>query len=177
MTKEIERKYLISESRKNYFYKNFLLIYKSVNSLLKDVKTNGKEINQGYLERDSGLEIINELGLKNYPSFNEFRIRNKSGIYFLTLKSPGKLSRDELNVKISEDLFEKFWPKTESKRIRKLRIEKMFEEHKVEFDVYLDRELIIAEVEFRNKKDSLKFKKIGKEITYNKNYKNFNLSK
>jgi CYTH domain-containing protein len=174
---EIERKYLIRENGIDFTTNTLLQMYPSVQTLKKDVIQNGKSIQQGYLPLSSGLELSNKLDMNIDFNPCEARLRNKAGILSFTLKNSGGLSRNELERKVDQNIFDKYWPKTKGKRIEKIRLNRPFEGHIVEFDVYLDRDLIVAEVEVQSIKQAQKLSALGKDVTNNKSYKNKNLAK
>jgi CHAD domain-containing protein/CYTH domain-containing protein len=95
------------------------------------------EIEQGYLPGDSLVE----------------RLRRESedgqDRYFRTVKSGRGVRRLELEEETSPDLFEAMWPLTEGKRVTKRRYRVPDTTHGVtwEIDEFVDRELVLAEVE------------------------------
>ncbi len=148
MTQEIERKFLIINVPDN------LLFY------------NSYTISQGYILITDDIEI---------------RLRKKGDKYFQTIKSTGDLSREEYEIELTQDQFEVLWPLTAGKRIKKLRHEIKYDDYIIELDIYHDslEGLKTAEVEFKNFEEGESFKPpewFDAEITYNKMYKNKNLS-
>lgn len=127
----------------------------------------GTKIIQGYIAvADDGTEI---------------RLRKKGGFFYLTVKSGGSLDREETEVELAREQFDKLWPSTENRRIEKDRHEI---EHKgiiIELDIFrgsLDG-LIIAEVEFTSIEESLSFAPpawFGREVTEDERFKNKNLA-
>jgi len=132
---------------------------------LEDLKC--EQIIQGYLSISSdGVEI---------------RIRRKGDACFETVKSQGVLTRNELEVEISQDQFLALWPATEGRRLEKCRYTMTENGHQVELDVYrgLLEGLVVAEVEFESAEESRRFAPptwFGDEVTNNKHYKNSSLA-
>lgn len=126
-----------------------------------------QEIVQGYI-------VITQDG-------TEVRLRQKSGKYFQTVKTGEGLKRQEVEIEITREQFEQFWPLTEGKRIEKVRYEIEQGGVTIELDVYsgVFSGLVIAEVEFDTEKESRSFMPpvwFGREVTLDKQYKNKNLA-
>ncbi|MCK5043631.1 hypothetical protein KAR52_01350 [Candidatus Pacearchaeota archaeon] len=177
MAQEIEKKFLIREGCINYATDTLFQMYSSVQMLKEDVIRNGKSIRQGYLSLESGSELSDNLGMDVDFNPSEARLRDKSGILYFTLKDCGGLSRNELEVKVDQNTFDKYWPRTEGKRVEKIRLNKSFEGHTAEIDVYSDRNLIVAEVEVSTLQEAERLSLLGKDVTSNKEYKNKNLAR
>jgi CYTH domain-containing protein len=181
--KEIELKYLIYENGINYSTDKLKSMYKSIESLQKDIYEKGEIIEQGYLPLEKGIEIIKQIGLKLDFEPHTTRLRKRNNKYYFTVKSKGKFSRDELEPEISKELFDKYWKITEGKQIKKLRLTIPFNSNrlnlKLEFDMYIDNrpELIIAEVELDNENQIKDIIPVGKDVTYESKYKNSKLAK
>ncbi len=124
------------------------------------------EIIQGYL-------AITEDG-------REVSLRKKNGRYFQTVKSGYGSQRNEVEIEISKDQFEKLWSMTEGKRIEKVRFEIDHSGKKTELAIYtgiLDG-LIVAEVEFPlidKAKSFIQPNWFSREVTEDERYKNRNL--
>ncbi len=149
MSVEIERKFLILKVPQN----------------LK--KTKGKLIFQGYLAVEEGG--------------NEVRIRKKEQHYFMTVKNTGKLQRKEAEINIHKKEFDRLLPLCGERTVEKTRYEIPFGKHTIELDVFSGQHkgLMVAEVEFKDEKESLHFKKpawFGREVTALQSYKNKNLA-
>ncbi len=150
MSKEIERKFFIS-------------------SLPDDLEIETTQsIVQGYIAYDkSGIEI---------------RIRViDNDKYYLTFKNKGDLMRDELEIELYKDQFDKLWEMTKGLRLYKKRSKILLDNFVIEIDEYEKKlnGLKIVEVEFDSIEQSEKFTPphwFGEEITYNDNYKNYNLA-
>ena len=109
------------------------------------------------------------------------RLRKKGRRYYLTKKSGHGLVRIEDETQISRKKFEKLWPKTKGKRIRKIRFYIPYRGHVIELDKYIGNlsTFYLIEVEFKSVFDSKKFtppKWFGKEVTEDINYTNRNLA-
>lgn len=70
-----------------------------------------------------------------------------------TIKFGPTRARVEIEESTSDALFEAMWPLTREARIRKLRHAVPHGDHVWEIDVFLDRELVLAEVELRSSDD------------------------
>lgn len=76
------------------------------------------------------------------------RVRGPQGERFLrTLKLGEGLKRSEFEEAMAAETFEQLWPLTEGQRVRKRRYRVEEGEHVWEIDAFLDRDLVLAEVE------------------------------
>ncbi|MEO0183961.1 MAG: CYTH domain-containing protein [candidate division WOR-3 bacterium] len=147
--KEIERKFLVNKLFKSY----------------KKLPCN--LIIQGYITiSNNGLEV---------------RIRKIDNKVYLTIKSIGDLIRDEREIQLSQKQLRVLWPITKGRRIEKIRYKIKSDNKIIYLDIYKGKlkGLKIAEVEFKSVKEAKKFKPpewFGKEVTYDKRYKNKNLA-
>ncbi len=114
---EIERKYLLRE----------------LPPAARD--TAAVEIRQGYLP---GARLVERL--------REVR-RDGAASWFRTVKSGTGVLRQELEEETTRDLFETVWPLTEGRRVAKRRYRVPAGDLTWEIDEFLDRDLILAEVE------------------------------
>jgi len=178
MGTEIERKFLLMENGQDYSAPQLMTISRSVEDLELDVFSHGKSIKQGYLSMQDGIRLARDLGMV-WTDFSpsEARLRDKGGIFYLTLKSSGNLSRSEIEKEIPQGTFNIWWQLTQGKRIEKFRWAKPYEGHILELDVYLDRELIIAEIEVPSVEIAYSLIPLGKDVTEDPKYKNKNLAK
>ena len=106
--------------------------------------------------------------------------------YYLTAKTGGDFTRDEYEIKIPKNLAEKFI-KHSNKKIQKIRSVIWASGLKFEFDFYYTRpdKLKICEIEVQNTQNYDKilnifenlFKIKAKDVTFDNNYKNFNLAR
>lgn len=178
--KEIEKKYLISENEVDYSTELFKQIYPTIDAIKKDIK-NGKKVNQGYLPIKIGKGVCEKISVSFDFAMAEARLRDQEGNYFFTIKSEGSLKRDELNIPISKEIFETYWPKTKGKRVEKIHITQPYKvnglEYLLELNVYTDRNLIVAEIEVESKEEAEKLPMLGLDVTLEKKYKNKNLAK
>ncbi len=115
--REIERKYLLA-------------------TLPPEVdRAESAELEQGYLP---GSRIIERIR----------RITDRNGVRcFRTMKLGRGVSRIEVEEPMPPDLFEELWPLTEGKRVHKRRFRLNDGSLTWEVDQFLDRELLLAEVE------------------------------
>lgn len=126
-----------------------------------------QEIRQGYL-------VVGKDG-------SEARARERSGVYSLTVKSKGELSRGEYEIPIYAKDFDTLWPATEGKRVEKTRFSIPYGEFTIELDIYYGEltGLVTAEVEFENENDANSFNVpewFGNDVTNNKSFKNQQLA-
>lgn len=146
---EIERKFLVAELPD-------LAGLKSV------------DVGQGYLTHsDDSVEI---------------RLRRKvsggTANFFMTLKSDGALERKEIEVAVSAEQFESFWPATAGRQIEKTRYVGALDHGlHYELDVFHGglKGLLLVEVEFPSVEAANRFKApawFGEDVTGNKGYKN-----
>jgi len=173
---EIEKKYLIKDGKKMVLTPSFLKLFSSIEELVRDVAQNGHLIRQGYLTLQTAELLRQKLDVT--PSFTpkEARLREKNHLYTFTLKGEGDVERKELEVSLSKELFESYWPETENRRIEKIRLEKPYEGHVAEFDVYINRLLIVAEIELPSLAMATDLEPLGEDITTDSRYKNKNLA-
>ena len=126
-----------------------------------------EQIHQGYLAISSdGTEV---------------RIRRKGDTCFETVKSRGDLTRDEIEVELSQEQFRMLWPGTEGRRLEKTRYALNWNDHHIELDVYQGSltGLVVAELEFKSVEESTEFSPpdwFGEEVTKDKRYKNSSLA-
>ncbi|MEO0166524.1 MAG: adenylate cyclase, partial [candidate division WOR-3 bacterium] len=89
--------------------------------------------------------------------------------------------RDEREIQLSQKQLRVLWPITKGRRIEKIRYKIKSDNKIIYLDIYKGKlkGLKIAEVEFKSVKEAKKFKPpewFGKEVTYDKRYKNKNLA-
>jgi adenylate cyclase len=125
-----------------------------------------EEIDQGYL-------AVGEDG--------EVRLRRKGERLLLTAKRGGGLSREEAELELDREAFERLWPLTEGRRLHKRRHVLPHEGVEIEVDVYageLDG-LVTAEVEFGSEESARAFEPpewLGREVTGDHRYLNETLA-
>lgn len=153
----------------------------------------GKEIERKFLlSKLPNLKWENiQLIKQNYLMFNEIselRIREEIGEefknkYTLTYKSGGgNLVREENEIEIDKNTYLDLLGKYNSIPIVKTRYQIHIDSKEVIVDVYDDvlNKLVISEIEFKNEDEAnsfIPFDWMGKEVTYDKTYKNKNLWK
>ncbi|HBR81035.1 MAG: Adenylate cyclase [Candidatus Uhrbacteria bacterium GW2011_GWE2_45_35] len=126
-----------------------------------------KDIEQGYLALDADGTVV--------------RLRRKGDKFFETVKKGFGLVRTELEVEISGEQFEAFWPTTVGKRLEKTRYEIPGEYGTIELDIYGGRleGVITAEVEFDSAEAANSFvppEWFGLEVTDDLRYSNHSLA-
>ena len=128
--------------------------------------TESDEIEQGYLAVGTDGEV---------------RVRRRGDDLVLTAKRGSGLARDEAEIELDRSDFERLWPLTEGRRLRKRRHVIPHGDLKVELDVYeADLEgLLVAEIEFPSEDEARDFQPpewIGEEVTGDKRYLNETLA-
>lgn len=123
-------------------------------------------ISQGYLFIETGMEI---------------RVRRRAGECFLTVKQGAGFKREEKEILLTEQNFEKLWPLTEGRRIEKIRFVIPYGAYRIELDVYKGRleGLVTAEVEFASTEEMESFDPpywFSRDISEDESFKNRNLA-
>jgi adenylate cyclase len=136
-----------------------------LDSLPGDISAlDGEQIDQGYLSSQPDADV-------------EVRVRRRGDSCYVTFKTRGDLVRDEIEIPIGHDVFERLWPLTVGRQITKRRIVQALGDATVEIDVYggeLDG-LVTAEVEFSSVDDALAFEPprwLGRDVTDDLRYRN-----
>jgi CYTH domain-containing protein len=152
MSQEIERKWLVKH-------------------LNKIVPINSYYIVQGYV----------------FSSKNEcLRIRQTQSVaskeykYYLTVKSGSGIVRNETETEISAEMFDKLYPLTEGKRVRKNRNKVILDNGLIaEVDLFTGlNQLVLVEVEFTSEEEANNFIApdwFGEDVTHDSKYINANL--
>jgi adenylate cyclase len=125
-----------------------------------------QEIDQGYL-------AIGEDG--------EVRLRRKGERLLLTAKRGAGLSREEGEVELDREAFDRLWPLTEGRRLHKRRHVLPLDDDEIEVDVYAGEleGLVIAEVEFGSEEEARAFEPpdwLGEDVTGDPRYLNETLA-
>ncbi len=128
--------------------------------------TESDEIEQGYLAVGADGEV---------------RLRRKGDQLLLTAKRGSGISRDEAEVELDREAFERLWPLTEGRRLHKRRHVIPQGDLQIEVDVYEgDLEgLVVAEIEFDSEEEARGFEPpdwIGEEVTGDVRYLNETLA-
>jgi CHAD domain-containing protein/CYTH domain-containing protein len=149
---EIERKYLLRD----------------LPTLEGAVET--AEIVQGWLPGDAVRERLRRVDANGTPRF------------YRTIKSGTGIARLELEDETDADLFETLWPLTEGRRVRKRRHKVREGERVWEIDEFLDRDLVLAEVELPSIDAPVELPEwlrphVVREVTGEAEYKNENLAR
>ncbi|SNY91267.1 CYTH domain-containing protein [Cohaesibacter sp. ES.047] len=112
----------------------------------------------------------------------EIRLREQDENQVMTLKSDGGLERTEVEMPISNEQFECFWPATKSARIEKVRyLGSLPSGLTFELDVFAGdlSGLRLVEVEFSSREEAESFVApdwFGTDVTEDKRYKNKRLA-
>ncbi len=128
--------------------------------------TDSDEIEQGYLAIGSDGEV---------------RLRRKGERLLLTAKRGSGISRDEAEVELVREAFERLWPLTEGRRLQKRRHVIPHGDLRIEVDVYEGEleGLVVAEIEFSSEDEARAFQPpdwIGEEVTGDQRYLNETLA-
>ncbi|HEY7268010.1 MAG TPA: CYTH domain-containing protein [Solirubrobacterales bacterium] len=128
--------------------------------------TASDEIEQGYLAIGPDGEV---------------RLRRRGDALLLTVKRGSGISRDEAEVGLEADAFERLWPLTAGRRLRKRRHLIPRGELEIELDVYEGglEGLVVAEVEFPSEAEADLFEPpgwLGEEVTGDERYLNETLA-
>jgi CYTH domain-containing protein len=132
------------------------------------------------IERSHHKERIEQYYLSGKDDEWTIRLRKSNSEYFLTLKSKGLLSREEIETVIHRGVFlnDIKHAKTSIKKIRyTIEIDK---DLSYEIDVYDDFDFVTCEVEFKSEEEANGFVTPSwclEDVTYDSKYKNSNLAK
>jgi len=130
----------------------------------------GVEIEQGWLPGTRVVERWRKIRASGEP------------ICYRTVKSGQGLTRIELEEKTSSELFEHIWPLTEGRRVVKRRRRVSAEGVTWEIDEFLDRELVLAEVELPSQETTVEVPEwlkpyVVREVTGDPEYSNRKLAR
>lgn len=130
----------------------------------------GVEIEQGWLPGTRVVERWRKIRASGEP------------ICYRTVKSGQGLTRIELEEKTSSELFEHIWPLTEGQRVVKRRRRVATEGVTWEIDEFLDRELVLAEVELPSQDAAIEVPEwlrpyVVREVTGDPEYSNRKLAR
>jgi CHAD domain-containing protein/CYTH domain-containing protein len=127
------------------------------------------DIEQGYLPGERLIERLR-------------RIRSDEGVELVrTLKAGTGLTRLELEEPVPPALFERLWPLTEGRRVHKQRFRISDGELTWEIDRFLDRDLVLAEVELNGRPLEVALPPwleplVDREVTEDEAYTNYRLA-
>jgi CYTH domain-containing protein/CHAD domain-containing protein len=129
------------------------------------------EIEQGYLP---GERIMERLRRERHADGSVALVR--------TLKSGSGLVRLEVEEELPRELFDAWWPSTVARRIRKRRTKAEYCTKTFEVDVFLDRELVLAEIELEDADEAVELPPwlldvLVADVTDDKSYSNANLAR
>jgi CYTH domain-containing protein len=125
--------------------------------------------------------IIRQGYIIAYQDGTELRVRQKHDTYYLTIKVGDGLTREEIEIELSPDQFERLWPYTEGHRVNKTRYMLPVGDHTAELDLFEGDllGLILVEVEFDSVEVSEHFVPpvwFGRDVTEDDRYKNKRLA-
>jgi CYTH domain-containing protein/CHAD domain-containing protein len=131
----------------------------SVAAQLDDIAAEGREVERKFLlrrkvdELPPGVELEIEQGYLPGERLVE-RVRRVHGPdgtrYYRTVKVGRGLEREEIEEKATKKTFDALWPLTEGRRVRKRRCAIEHDGRRWEIDEFLDRDLMLAEVELES---------------------------
>ena len=127
------------------------------------------EIEQGYLPGERLIERVR-------------RIRSDKGEELVrTVKEGSGLTRLEVEEPVSADVFDQLWPLTEGRRLRKRRYRVPDGDLTWEIDEFLDRDLVLAEVELAGRPADVEVPAwlqphVDREVTEDDAYSNLRLA-
>jgi CHAD domain-containing protein/CYTH domain-containing protein len=135
-----------------------------------DCIVNVVSIEQGYLPGD---QITERLRRQRY--------RDETTKLTRTIKSGHGLTRTEIEEDVTSELFNLLWPLTAPRRIYKQRTKATLGDLLLEVDVFLDRALVIAEIEVERADDPIQLPQwildvLVAEVTDDPTYTNANLA-
>lgn len=107
------------------------------------------EIEQGYLHDSAVVNAGNDRGMIDLHRGRLRRVTSPDGTvaYYHTTKTGEGLLRFERDQVISRQLFDQYWPRTEGRRLRKIRSRVPYGDVVWEIDAFVDLDLVLAEVE------------------------------
>ena len=110
------------------------------------------------------------------------RVRRKDEHYILTVKGSGKMSREEFELPLDRESYERLLAKTEGNRIRKRRVLIPLPPCTIEMDIFQEPfdDMIMAEVEFPTEEEALAFAPpawFGEEVTADSRFHNSHMSR
>jgi CHAD domain-containing protein/CYTH domain-containing protein len=127
------------------------------------------EIEQGYLPGERLIERVR-------------RMRSDEGVELVrTVKEGSGLTRLEVEEPVAPDVFDRLWPLTEGRRLRKRRYRIPDGGLTWEIDEFLDRNLVLAEVELNGQPATVELPAwlsphVDREVTEEEAYSNFRLA-
>jgi CHAD domain-containing protein/CYTH domain-containing protein len=127
------------------------------------------EIEQGYLPGERLVERVR-------------RIQSDQGVELArTVKEGSGLTRLEVEEPVTPEVFDRFWPLTEGRRLRKRRYRIVDGKLTWEIDQFLDRDLVLAEVELPGEPVDVTLPDwlrphVDREVTEDAAYTNFHLA-
>lgn len=164
------------------------MLTKGNQTLMHNIVKPPVEIERKYIV----FSLPNNLDLSNYPvalikqgylvscSQGAVRVRQNNKKYFLTSKralANHLIKREEYEVELSKQQFDKLWPGTLGRRLQKNRYLIPFDEYMIELDVFSGDSSgrMLAEVEFSTVAEADKFRPpswFGRDVTDDARYSN-----
>lgn len=171
---EIEKRWVLLTVEQDYTPKsNGLPTY-------DEVLRTGTLIEQGYIKDiQKAKEVIDELGIELLNDFKPttIRLRKYGEDYIFCLKDRKETKRREAEFKLDEETFNKYWPLTVGARVYKKRLVKKVKNNTIELDAFMDRLLLLAEIEVTSEDQMDALPKLGMDVTGNSSWTNKSLSR
>lgn len=169
---EIEKRWVIRTIETDYTtVKNSLHLY-------NEVLEKGTLVYQGYIKDiQVAKKMLREMGI--IPAFkpNTIRLRRWGNKYILTLKDRKQVKKREVEWELDKKMFYKYWPLTKGARVKKVRYIKVQKGLEVTHDAFIDRFLLIIEIEVKTKEALDKLPTMGMDVTGISSWANKNLAK
>lgn len=172
---EIEKRWLLISKEKDHTKnQNGLILY-------DEALSNGTLVKQGYIKDiQVAKDVLDDLGIEVINGFkpNTVRLRKYGDDQFIfTLKDRKKTKKREVEFDLTEKKFVELWPLTKGSRIYKKRMIRDIKGNKIEFDAFLDRFLLICEIEVNDEEKLKSLPELGLDITGNSALTNKAMSK
>jgi len=170
---EIEKRFLILSVEED-FTKN-----QSGSKLYNEVLEKGTPIEQGYItDMVRAREVLEELGIELDFRPNTIRFRRYGSQCILTVKDRKETKKREVEWELDPKVFKKYFKETKGARVYKKRLVKNIKGFDVEYDGFVDRYLLLGEIEVDDEKQLAKVPKLSTaDITGQKQWTNKSLSK
>jgi len=115
------------------------------------------------------------------PDGTQVRLRKKGSIRSLAFKTGHGTEREEREVELTPEQFDRLWPGTKGRRLCKTRYEMPWKDFTIELDVYKGKNdgLMVAEVEFPDAETCRAFEPpdwFGVDVSADERYSNHNLA-
>jgi CYTH domain-containing protein len=178
---EIEKRWLVVDRHLDYSKLGIGF------ELYDEVLSKGRVIEQGYIKQLKDKQsVIDLLELENLSiSENKVELPNMlmrvrridNQEYELTLKNTAPVKQREIEFKLTPGEFKELWRLTKGARVYKKRADIKRDKFMVTYDAFIDRLLLIAEIEVGRVSNLKLLPKIGLDVTGKEEWSNKNLAK